>query len=235
MQIVSLATRPPTYDYQILKEVHAPAFQTAQLPDNEAKMAKTDDHEMVSIYPFTEDEQDQLFTHASECVLMWSTKDGWPVGVIHAYVWKDGKFWLTFAAHRHRTVAIKRDPRVSINVTSLSYPAGSPLEKLPHGSINVKGRAEFFEDDETKGWFYKALSKKVSPTNEEFEGFFNKLLDSPTRVIIAVTPEKYIMYNSGLAGRHMAGTVEESELGERLESDKVRMNEERKKRGLPTR
>jgi len=33
----------------------------------------------------------------------------------------------------------------------------------------------------------------------------------------------------------MAGTVSEDELGERLESDAVRMNEERSKRGLDAR
>jgi hypothetical protein len=54
-------------------------------------------------------------------------------------------------------------------------------------------------------------------------------------VIIAVTPVKKIMYNSGMAGRHMAGTISEEELGERLESDKVRMNRLRTERGLEER
>ena len=44
-------------------------------------MAHTHDHEIVSIYPFTDEEVDQLFTNANECVLMWGTTDGWPVGV----------------------------------------------------------------------------------------------------------------------------------------------------------
>ncbi len=197
-------------------------------------MAKTDDHEIVSIYPFTDEERDTLLEHAQECVLMWATKDGWPVGVTHAYVWKDGKIWLTFAAHRHRTVAIKRDNRVSVNVSSLSY-GGTQPEGAPTGAITIKGKGEFFEDEETKKWFYPALAKKVNPNNPDGEAFFNNLLDSPTRVMLAVTPEKYIMYNSGTAGKHMAGTATEEELGERLESDAVRMNEERKKRGLPER
>jgi hypothetical protein len=38
-----------------------------------------------------------------------------------------------------------------------------------------------------------------------------------------------------LAGRHMAGTVSEEELGTRLESDRVRMNKERTARGLKPR
>jgi hypothetical protein len=43
------------------------------------------------------------------------------------------------------------------------------------------------------------------------------------------------MYNGGLANRHMAGTVTEEELGERLEGDAERMNRERAKRGLEPR
>ena len=85
-------------------------------------MAKTHDHEMVSIYPFNDDEVDQMMTTASEAVLMWGTKDGWPVGVTHAFVWHEGKIWITFSEHRHRTAAIRRDNRVSVNVSSQSYP-----------------------------------------------------------------------------------------------------------------
>ncbi len=197
-------------------------------------MVQTHDHEVVSIYPFTDEEVDQMMTLAHEAVLMWGTKDGWPVGVTHAYFWKDGKIWLTFAEHRHRAAAIKRDNRVSVNVSSMSYRDDAPAD-APRGAITFKGTAEFFNDDETKAWFYPALAKKVSPDNEDFETYFNNLLDSPLRTIIAVTPVKKIMYNSGTAGRHMAGTIEEDELGERMEADKVRMNKLRVERGLDER
>jgi general stress protein 26 len=158
-------------------------------------LSKTDKHETVSIYPFSEEEIDQLMHHAGEAVLMWTTKDGWPVGVTHAFVWRDGKIWLTFTAQRHRASAIRRDNRVCVNVSSASYAEGTD-PALPRGAITFKGTGEFFEDDDTKDWFYKALSKKVSPTDEGFEAFFNHLLESPLRVILAVTPVKKIMYNS---------------------------------------
>lgn len=194
-------------------------------------MAQTKEHEIVSIYPFTDAEVDELMTNAGEAVLMWATKDGWPVGVVHAFFWKDGKIWLTFAAHRHRAAAIRRDNRVSVNVSSQSYPLKASHE-LPSGAITFKGTAEFFDDDATKEWFYPALSRKVSPDNASFEQFFNELLDTPLRTIVAVTPVKRIMYNAGMANRHMIGTISEEELGERLESDAVRMNKLRKERGL---
>ncbi|MEM7217641.1 MAG: hypothetical protein AAF515_04705 [Pseudomonadota bacterium] len=194
-------------------------------------MARTEEHEVVSIYPFTDDEVDTFMHTAGEAVLMWATKDGWPVGVTHAYVWHDGKIWLTFAEHRHRAAAIRRDNRVSVNVSSASFPPGTP-EDLPHGAITFKGTGEFFSDDDTKGWFYPALAKKVNPNSADGEAFFNKLLDTPLRTILAITPVKKIMYNSGMANRHMQGTIEEHELGTRLESDAVRMNKLREQRGL---
>ncbi len=197
-------------------------------------MAQTLDHEIVSIYPFTDEEVDQLCNNSVECVLMWATKDGWPVGVTHAFVWHDGKIWLTFASHRHRTTAIRRDNRVSVNVSSYGYPAGAS-EDLPGGAITFKGTGEFFDDDETKHWFYTALSQKLNPDSPEGEKFFYNLLDSPLRTILAVTPVKKIMYNGKTAGAHMAGTASEEQLGERLESDRERMNRERLKRGLEER
>ncbi|MDE0885440.1 MAG: hypothetical protein OSB70_07905 [Myxococcota bacterium] len=197
-------------------------------------MAQTHDHEIVSIYPFDEAEVDQLMNHSGECVLMWATKDGWPVGVTHTFLWHEGKIWLTFASHRHRAEAIRRDPRVSVNVSSAGYGPRTPKE-LPAGAITFKGRGEFFDDDETKKWFYPALSKKLSPTNDGAANFFTGFLDSPLRTILAVTPEKRIMYNSRNADRHVAGTIQEEELGERLPGDAVRMNAERERRGLEPR
>lgn len=197
-------------------------------------MAQTHDHEIVSIYPFTDDEIDQLMDHSMECVLMWATKDGWPVGVTHAYVWHDGKIWITFAEHRHRTVAIRRDNRVSVNVSSNGYRSDASRD-LPGGAITFKGTGEFFQDDETKKWFYTALSQKLNPDNADGEEFFYNLLDSPLRIILAVTPTKKIMYNSKSAGAHIAGAVDEADLGERLPGDVERMNKLRAEKGLPPR
>ena len=197
-------------------------------------MAQTHDHEIVSIYPFTDEQIDQLMNAASECTLMWSTRDGWPVGVIHAFVWREGKIWLTFASHRHRAAAIRRDNRVAVSVSSVAYPPGTP-EGLPEGGITFKGHGEFFDDDATREWFYPALSEKVAPGDPEGQAAFNSILDSPLRTVLAITPVKKIMYNGELAQRHLAGTVGEEELGERLSSDAERMNRERNERGLPPR
>lgn len=194
-------------------------------------MTRMEDHEVVSVYPFSEAQIDRLMTDAKECVLMWGTKDGWAVGVYHSFVWKDGKIWLTFAAHRHRAAAMRRDPRCSIAVSGV---AGQSPD-CPQGSITVKGRAEFHEDAETKDWFYRALAHKAYSDDLQGEENFVLRLDSPLRVIVEVTPEKWITFDSEKSSRHLEGTLPEEDQGPRLESDRERTNIERTKRGLDPR
>jgi nitroimidazol reductase NimA-like FMN-containing flavoprotein (pyridoxamine 5'-phosphate oxidase superfamily) len=189
------------------------------------------DHEIVSIYGFSDDEIDKLMENCSECVLMWATQDGWPVGVIHAYVWQDKRVWLTFSSHRHRTAAIKRDPRVSITVSS----SAATAKDSPLGSATMKGRAIFHDDDDTKEWFYRALSRKVSPNSQEGEDHFHSILDSPLRVILEIIPEKWITFDAKKSAKDMAGKLSEDEKTPRKSSDAVRMNKERTKRGLEPR
>jgi len=185
-------------------------------------------HELISIYGYDEEQIETLMTEASECVLMWGTRDGWPVGVVHAFVWKDGKLWVTFAAHRHRAAAIRRDPRVSVAVSAATASSVS-------GAATMKGRARFHEDDETKAWFYPALAKKVSPGDRAGEEAFLALLDTPLRMILEITPEKWITYDGDKASRDMAGGLPEEEKTPRLEADAIRMNAERARRGLEPR
>jgi nitroimidazol reductase NimA-like FMN-containing flavoprotein (pyridoxamine 5'-phosphate oxidase superfamily) len=186
------------------------------------------DHEIVSIYRMNEAQIEQLMTEAKECVLMWSTRDGWPVGVVHSFVWKDGRVWLTFAVHRHRAAAIRRDNRVSVVVSAVTAEGVM-------GAATLKGRATFHDDEATKAWFYPALAAKLRSDDEKAEEAFRRMLDSPLRVILEIEPVKWISYDAEKAGRDMRGELPEEEKTPRLESDRVRMNRERQKRGLAPR
>jgi nitroimidazol reductase NimA-like FMN-containing flavoprotein (pyridoxamine 5'-phosphate oxidase superfamily) len=189
------------------------------------------DHEIVSIYGHSEKQKHELMTRAPECVLMWATKDGWPVGVVHSFVWKDDKIWITFSSHRHRAAAIRRDNRVSVTVSG----AASNDPDCPRGAVTVKGKATFHDDDETKKWFYRALAHKVSPTNKEGEDAFHDLLDSPLRTIIEVVPEKWISFDAEKSHRDRLGQLGDDEKTAPLSSDTERMNKERVKRGMEER
>ena len=99
-----------------------------------------------------------MMNNAMECTLMWSTKDGWPVGVIHSFIWKNNKI-LTFLAHRHRAAAIRRDNRVSVTITR-AYE--TDVQNLPVGAITFKGEGVLFDDEETRDGFTKPSPKKFS-------------------------------------------------------------------------
>ena len=189
-----------------------------------------EDHEVVSIYPHSEEQREAMMTHASECILMWGTQDGWPVGVVHAYVWHEGRVWITFAAHRHRCAAIRRDPRVSVCVSGRTN--DSP--ECPNGAITIKGRGIIHEDEETKEWFYRALAAKGNPDKQAQEWFYN-ILNSPLRVVLEVVPEKWITFDSDKSGRDREGLLPDEEKGPMLSADAERMNKERERRGLPPR
>ena len=52
-----------------------------------------ENHEVVSIYPFSAEDRERLLINAGECVLNWCTKDEWPVGVIMSFLWAKDSFW----------------------------------------------------------------------------------------------------------------------------------------------
>ena len=185
----------------------------------------TKDHETVSIYPLDEDVKEELLNSVREAVLNWSTRDGWPVGVMHAVVWARGSFWMTAAAHRHRIAALRRDPRCSVVLTSTGTHLG------PSKTITAKCRCVMHEDRATKDWFYHALAFRPE-ASEEQAAAFEKTLDSPLRVVMELIPEKWITFDGMKMGMATAGQLPEDQKGPMLSSDAVRLEKELKARGL---
>jgi general stress protein 26 len=186
---------------------------------------KATDYEKVSIYRLDEATQEKLLSTHRECVFNWSTRDGWPMGVIMSYLWQDGRFWLTAGAHRHRISAVRRDPRVSIVVTSTGTELGGGK------TVTAKGRCVVHEDRETKDWFYQAFANHLNP-DPKASADFQKMLDSPLRVVLEVIPEKYITYDGAKMFMHAAGKISEEELSPPLNSDTERLERELERRGL---
>ncbi len=73
------------------------------------------------------------------------------------FVFRDGRFWLTASSQRARIAAMRRDPRVSIAVSS----HGSQISS--RRSLTYKGRCVIHEDEPTKAWFYPALAQRCDP------------------------------------------------------------------------
>lgn len=147
-------------------------------------------YEKVDVYPIDSDVQEELLREQNECTFMWGTRDHWAVGMIMSYVWRDGRFWLTATSQRKRIAALKRDNRVSISVSSVGTKLG------PGKGITVKGRCRLRDDQETKDWFYPALSAAIIPGDAKAQRAFVSMLDSPRRVIFEVMPEKCFTFDA---------------------------------------
>jgi general stress protein 26 len=152
-------------------------------------MAKTFNYDNVSGYTLEADDERLLIEAQNECTFMWSTKDGWPVGVIMSYVFHEGCFWLSVSSLRVRVQAVERDPRVSISITSkgTDTPGGR--------SLTYKGTCEVLRDQETIDWFLPALAKRLRWGDEEGQKLFVKLNNTPNRRVLKVTPTKRIGYD----------------------------------------
>ena len=162
-------------------------------------------YEDVSVYPLDDDTREMILREQNECSFLWGTKDHWPMGVIMSYLWKDGFFWLTATSQRARIHAIRRDARVSVIVSSIGLPIGSSR------SITVKGRVELLEDDDTKKWFYPELAAAIMKgAPQEMVDHFAAMLDSERRLILKVTPEKWITYD---ASKLMADSMKAAAAG----------------------
>jgi len=153
---------------------------------------QVENYEEVEHYPLDAVTLEKILLEQNECAFVWGPRDHWAVGVIMTYVWRDGRFWLTASSQRARIAAIKRDPRVSIIVSSVGTSLG------PAKSITVKGRVSIHEDRETLDWVLPAISAAILPGAEAFQEKFTKMMDSPRRIVLEVDPEKWITFDAGL-------------------------------------
>ena len=108
----------------------------------------------VTDYSLEPDLLEEILRKQIECTFIWGPKDHWAVGVLMTYIWKDGSFWVSATSQRKRIPAIKRDPRVSIVVSSHGTDLG------PAKGITAKGRAIIHDD--------QAIGEPLCPLHRRF-------------------------------------------------------------------
>jgi general stress protein 26 len=150
-----------------------------------------ENYEDVTVYTLDDDTEQEMLLAQNECTFIWSNKEGWPVGVIMSYVYRDGKFWLTATSQRARISAVRRDPRVCIVVTS----TGSKMSR--NKTVTYKGTCTVRDDRAIKDWFYPELAQALQGDNVERRDLFARFLDSPRRVVLEVEPTQRIGYDGG--------------------------------------
>ncbi|MEE2675250.1 MAG: hypothetical protein VX466_15750 [Myxococcota bacterium] len=144
----------------------------------------------VTQYPLEQELLEEILRKQIECTFIWGPKTGWAVGVLMTYIWKDGSFWVSATSQRKRIAAIRRDPRVSVVVSSHGTDLG------PAKGITAKGRAIIHDDPATKAWFFPACAAANIPTPGKLQDAFARMMDTEKRLVIEVVPEKWITFDA---------------------------------------
>jgi hypothetical protein len=140
-------------------------------------MSESVDYEDLTGMQLSAEELAELIGGGGECIFNWTTKEGYPVGVVVAYIYKDGKFWTTCAERRKRVPALRKRPQSGIVINQGGRTASFRGDSVVHAN----GDPDF---DELKSWFYATLSGVASSPDDAYRRAFAKFLDSPHRVII---------------------------------------------------
>ena len=152
-------------------------------------------------FPLDSANQEALLSGQHECALIWSTRDGWPVGTMMTYLWRDNKIWMTCGGQRPRAAAIRRDGRVCVIVTGQA-PGNASV------AVTIKGRCQVHEDAATKRWYFAQLAHMAFPDNENARQGMLDLLSSPDRVVLSVTADKRFSYDGAKMGQALMSALQ---------------------------
>lgn len=130
-----------------------------------------------------------LVAPGGECVFNWTTSDGYPVGVVVAYIHRDGHFFTTCAARRKRVTAVRARPKSAIVINREGRTATYKGDSIVH----APGDDGF---DELKDWFYAALSGVDAHPGDPHRKAFAKFLDSRSRVIIETEAQLVVGFDA---------------------------------------
>jgi hypothetical protein len=144
-----------------------------------------DSYEDLTQMRLSDDDLEALVGRGGECVFSWTTTDGYPVGVVVAYIRKGDTFWTTCAEHRKRVPALRKRPQSAIVVNANGRTASFKGDSVVHAA-GEEGWAELSD------WFYGALSGTTADPGNAYAASFRTLLDSPHRVIIE-TPARLVV------------------------------------------
>lgn len=147
------------------------------------------DYEDLTTMRLGEDELAELLARGGECVFNWTTREGYPVGVVVAFVYHDGKFWTTCAERRKRVPALRQRAQSAIVINSGGRTATFKGDSVVH----APGDPGF---EELKGWFYPKLSGLDVAPHDAYRQSFAKFLDSPHRVIIETDARLVVAFDT---------------------------------------
>lgn len=146
------------------------------------------DYEDLTGMQLSDEELAGLVRTGGECIFSWTNTAGYPVGVVVAYIWRDGKIWTTCAERRARVPALRKRPQSGVVINRGGKTASYRGNSIVHSHDD-------HDWNEVKTWFYAALSGTAQRPDDLAARNFEKFLDSPHRVIIETEAHLVVSFN----------------------------------------
>lgn len=144
----------------------------------------------VSDVAITDEKRARLYEAQTECAVVWTNSAGWPVGVLHRYVWHEGAFWVSCAGQRKRVAALQKRPQSSVIVSSEGTWLGGDITTTAKTLATVH-----IDDAELAAWMYPALAARLRRGDEVAQAEFIRRVSHPNRAIIKLEPVAWITYD----------------------------------------
>ena len=148
--------------------------------------------EDVSAFKFSDEEREQLFAGQPVCTVNWTTREGFPMGMPHDYVWDGGKFWVHTTTKRKRVRALTDRPQSCIVIDSAHKPG------LPGGMVSAKTMATVHHGDrDLVKWLLPLFFDRVGWTHDDAtRAQMMELFDTPARVVLSFDPIEMFSWSS---------------------------------------
>ena len=143
----------------------------------------------VTLYELSAERERELLEKQIECIFMWGTKDGSPMGVVMNYLARDGRIWLTATSQRARIRALRRDPRAAICITSQGTDMGAGK------TVTYKGHVVLHDDQATKDWFYPQMAELLNGYPAPSAEAAMQMLDTPLRLVLEFIPDRALKFD----------------------------------------
>jgi hypothetical protein len=131
-----------------------------------------------------------LVGERGECVFSWSTREGYPVGVPVAYVYRDGTFWTNCAGRKKRVRALRARPQSAVVISKDGQTATFKGDSVVHGRDDDGW-------DELTRWFYPALAGVPADSGDPFARGLLRFLDAPHQTIIETPAALVVSFDFG--------------------------------------
>jgi hypothetical protein len=165
-------------------------MQHSLYPERGPGTASIADYEDFTAMALDPGELEALVAGPGQCVFNWTTSQGFPVGVVMAYVYRHSRFWTNCTAQRKRVAALRARPQAAVVLNKDGKMATYKGNAVIHSPADD-------DWDDVKSWFYAALSGVERDPGNPVLRRVQAFLNGPHQVIIEVPAQLVLSFDFG--------------------------------------